>query len=181
MSLRPLLQRVPRETIWLLPIVLPVAFAGAAVAVAATVVFGLSAPDSEELLGLLALFAAAAFVEAFPVPIEAEYQDKSETSLANVFIVGTAVIYDWSAATVLACTTMLLVESIRRRQTPSRIIYNTALYALAAAAAGGATSVAPLDGLQGLILEAGLGSLAFYVVNIGLLAAVVARSGRERY
>lgn len=181
MPLRPLLSGVPRETIWLLPIVAPVAFAGATVAIAATVVFGRSAPDPGELLGLLALFAAAAFVEAFPVPIEAEYQDKSETSLANVFIVGTAVIYDWSAATVLAFMTMLLVESIRRRQTPSRIIYNTALYALAAAAAGGATSIVPFDGLQGLFLEAALGSLAFYVVNIGLLAAVVARSGRERY
>jgi diguanylate cyclase (GGDEF)-like protein len=181
MLLRPFLPGVPRETIWLLPIVAPVALAGALVAIAATVVFGRSAPDAGELLGLLALFAAAAFVEAFPVPIEAEYRDKSETSLANVFIVGTAVLYNWSAATVLAFMTMLLVETIRRRQAPSRIIYNTALYALAAAAAGGATSVVPFDGLQGLILEAALGSLAFYLVNIGLLAAVVARSGRERY
>jgi diguanylate cyclase (GGDEF)-like protein/putative nucleotidyltransferase with HDIG domain len=179
--MRPLRPGGSRETIWLLPILAPVAFAGAAVAIAAMVVFGRSTADSGELLGLLALLAAAAFVEAFPVPIEAEYQDKSETSLANVFIVGTAVIYDWSAATVLAFTTMLLVESIRRRQTPSRIVYNTALYALAAAAAGGATSMVPFDGLQGLTLEAALGSLAFYVVNIGLLAAVVARSGRERY
>ncbi|MGI8606785.1 MAG: bifunctional diguanylate cyclase/phosphohydrolase [Gaiellaceae bacterium] len=180
MLLRPLLRGFPRETIWLLPIVAPVALAGAAVAVAATVVFGRSTPEPDELLGLLALFAAAAFVEAFPVPIEAEYQDRSETSLANVFIVGTAVIYGWSAATVLAFTTMLLVESIRRRQAPSRIVYNTAIYALAAAAAGGATSMVPLDGLQGLSLEAALGSLAFYIVNIGLLAAVVARSSRER-
>ena len=181
MPLKPRLPEAPRETKWLLPIVAPVALAGIAVAIAATVVFGRSAPDLDELLGLLALFAAAAFVEAFPVPIEAEYQDKSETSLANVFIVGTAVIYDWSAATVLAFTTMLLVETIRRRQAPSRIVYNTALYALAAAAAGGATAIVPFDGLEGLVLEAGLGSLAFYVVNIGLLAAVVARSGRERY
>lgn len=181
MPLRPLLRGVPRETIWLLPIVAPVAFAGAGVAIAATVVFARSTPDLGDLLGLFALFAAAAFVEAFPVPIEDVYQDKSETSLANVFIVGTAVIYDWSAATVLAFTTMLLVESIRRRQAPSRVVYNTALYALAAAAAGGATAIVPFDGLQGLILEAGLGSLAFYLVNIGLLAAVVARSGRERY
>jgi len=181
MRLRPLLPRFSRETIWLLPVVAPVTLAGAAVAIAATVVFGRSAPDPGDLLGLLALFAAAAFVEAFPVPIEAASRDTSETSLANVFIVGTAVIYDWSAATVIAFTTMLLVERIRRRQTPIRVAYNTALYALAAAAAGGATSLVPFDGLQGLVLEAALGSLAFYVANVGLLAAVVARSGRERY
>jgi diguanylate cyclase (GGDEF)-like protein/putative nucleotidyltransferase with HDIG domain len=172
---------VSRETAWLLPVVLPVTFAGAAVATAALVLLASDPPSLSTVGGLFALFAAAAFVEAFPVPIEADHARESETSLANVFIVGTAVIYGWEAAAILAFATMLLIECLRRRQQPARAGFNSALYALAAAAAGGAASLVSGDGLLHLLAAASLGSIAFYVVNIGLLSVVIARVGRERY
>jgi diguanylate cyclase (GGDEF)-like protein len=181
MSGRPCLGSVSRETAWLLPVVLPVTFAGAAVATSALALLASDPPGPSTAAGLLALFAAAAFVEAFPVPIEADQARESETSLANVFIVGTAVIYGWEAAAILVFATMLLIECLRRRQQPARAGFNSALYALAAAAAGGAASLFSRDDLVSLLAAAALGSIAFYVVKIGLLGAVIARVGRERY
>jgi diguanylate cyclase (GGDEF)-like protein len=178
---RPESGAVSRETAWLLPVVLPVTFAGAAVTTAAVALLASDPPGLATVGGLFALFAAAAFVEAFPVPIEADHARESETSLANVFIVGTAVIYGWAAAAILAFATMLVIESVRRRQQPARAAFNSALYALAAAAAGGAAWIVEGDDLLHLLAAAALGSIAFYVVNIGLLAVVIARVGRERY
>src|SRR5215210_3207824 len=129
--------RVSRETAWLLPVVLPVTFAGAAVATAALFFLAADPPGLSTIGGLVALFAAAAFVEAFPIPIEADHARESETSLANVFIVGTAVIYGWEAASLVAFATMLLIECLRRRQQPARAGFNSPLCALAGAAAGG--------------------------------------------
>ena len=172
---------VSRETAWLLPVVLPVTFAGAGLATAALVLLASDPPSLTTIAGLFALFAAAAFVEAFPIPIEADHARESETSLANVFIVGTAVIYGWEAAAILAFATMLVIDSARRRQQPARAGFNSALYALAGAAAGGTASLVSGDDLLDLLAAATLGSVAFYVVNIGLLAVVIARVGRERY
>ncbi len=172
---------VSRETAWLLPIVLPVTFAGATVATAAVVLLASDPPGLSTVAGLLALFAAAAFVEAFPIPIEADHARESETSLANVFIVGSGVIYGWEAAAVLAFATMLLIECLRRRQQPARAGFNSALYTLAAAGAGFASALTPGDELLELLAAAALGSLAFYVLNIGLLAAIIARVSREPY
>ena len=172
---------VSRETAWLLPVVLPVTFAGTVVATVALVLIASDPPSLATAGGLLALFAAAAFVEAFPIPIEPDHARESETSLANVFIVGTAVVYGWEEAAILAFATMLLIECLRRRQQPARAGFNSALYALAAAAAGGAASLVSGDGLLALLVAAALGSVAFYAVNIGLLAVVIARVGREPY
>jgi signal transduction histidine kinase len=61
----------------------------------------------------------------------------------------------------------------------SRIAYNTALYSLAGGAAGLAADALAGDGLAWLTIAALCGSAAFYLVDIGLLATVVARSRDE--
>ena len=97
------------------------------------------------LAGLLALFAAAAFTEAFPLPIRRD--PIGGTSLASVFVIATAVLYGWAAATVVAFLVQLTVELARRRP-PIRVAYNSSVYALAAAAAGAAAAAAgrlPVD------------------------------------
>jgi signal transduction histidine kinase len=151
----------------------PVISAATAVAVAAVWSFVTSSPGAETLAGVAALLLAAVVAEAYPVPIEGV--GAGRTSLATVFIVATAAIYGWDAGTIVAGLTMAAVEGGRRRP-PSRVAYNTALYALAAAAAGAASG--PLDGADLGALAAGtlLGSVAFYLVNIGLLAAIVSRA-----
>jgi signal transduction histidine kinase len=172
-------QRRPRfsaETIWLAPVLVPVTLAAAGVIAAAAWSFVASSPRLGTLAGLGALFLAALVAEAYPVPIEGVAAGR--TSLATVFIVATAAIYGWAPAALVATLTMGIVEGARRRPF-SRISYNTALYALAAAAAGAAAG--PLDSAELAILALGtlLGSVAFYLVNIALLAAVVARSARD--
>ncbi|HXV56459.1 MAG TPA: diguanylate cyclase [Gaiellaceae bacterium] len=164
--------RVSRETARLLPIVAPVVFAGTVVAVLAVSAVAALEPSPATLAGLAALLFAATFVEAFPVPIQ--NVPVGGTSLATVFIVGTAVIYGWAPAVIVGLLTQLLVE-VARRQPAIRVLYNTAVYTLAAGAAGGVTILAPDHRFGWLVLEVGLASTAFYAVNIPLVAAVVSR------
>jgi diguanylate cyclase (GGDEF)-like protein/putative nucleotidyltransferase with HDIG domain len=135
-------------------------------------------PDAAEVAGLLALLVAATVAEAFPVPIE--NVPVGGTSLATVFIVGTAVLYGWPAATLVALLTQLIVESARRRPL-MRVAYNTSVYVLAAGAAG--LTALPFDGDGFLSLSAAvlLAATAFYAVNLPLVAAVVARWAREPF
>ncbi|HEX6700963.1 MAG TPA: diguanylate cyclase [Gaiellaceae bacterium] len=168
--------QLSRETAWLLPLVLPVALSGTAACAAASVVFARSEPSSSTLLGLGALLAAAVIAEALPVPIEGVYV--GATSLATIFLAGTAVIYGWAPAVLLGFLTMAIVET-GRRATPLRFAYNTALYALSAAAAGFvAHGTFESDGIWRLLVRAALGAIAFYLVDITLLSTVVARSTR---
>jgi signal transduction histidine kinase len=168
--------RLSAETLWLAPVLVPVTAGAAALTIAAAWSFVASRPGAATLGGVAALFLAAVVAEAYPVPIEGVAAGR--TSLATVFIVATAAVYGWAAATLVAALTMAAVETGRRRPL-SRISYNSALYALAAGAAGAAAGSLEDSRLAALALGTLVGSVAFYLVNIGLLAAVVARAGRE--
>jgi signal transduction histidine kinase len=159
-----------------LPVLVPVAAAGIVVTAAAAWSFGASRPSGDTLAGLLALLVAATVAEAFPLPIER--MPVGRTSLATVFIVAAATIYGWAAATVVAVLTMALVE-LGRRRPPIRVSYNVALYALSAAAAGGAASLVGDSTLGSLAFGTLLAACAFYLVDIGLLAAIVSRATGE--
>jgi signal transduction histidine kinase len=160
----------------ILPVLVPVIVAGILVTVAAAWSFGASGPRGDTLAGLLALLLAAVVAEAFPLPIERV--PVGRTSLATVFIVAAATIYGWAAATVVAVLTMALVELGRRRPL-SRVSYNVALYALSAAAAGGAASLVDGSSLGSMAFATLLAACAFYLVDVGLLAAVVSRATGE--
>lgn len=161
-----------------LSIVLPVTV-GATVAIAAAATSladeGLS---SSALAGLLALFAAAAFTEAFPLPIRGI--PIGRTSLASVFIVGSIVLYGWAAATILSFLMQLTVEAGRRRP-PVRIAYNSSVYALAAAAGGAAATAIGRMPLDRALIATPAAAAAFYAVDLVLVALVVARSGHEPF
>jgi diguanylate cyclase (GGDEF)-like protein/putative nucleotidyltransferase with HDIG domain len=176
---RSLRLRLSRETTWLLPVVGPVSTAGAATSTAAVIALARSDVDVRILVGVLALLVAATFAEAFPVPIEGV--PVGGTSLANIFIVGAGVIYGWAAGVVVAAATMALIEGGHRRPASIRVVYNTAVYALAAGVAGAAAAPFRGDELAPLLLGAMCGSAGFYAVNIALLALVIGRSSRERF
>ena len=169
---------VSRETTRLLPVVAPVVFAGTLAVVLAISALAALEPSATDLAGLAALLVAATFVEAFPVPIE--NVPVGGTSLATVFIVGTATIYGWAPAILVGLLTQLLVE-VSRRQPAIRVLYNSAVYALAAAAAGGVTAVMPDDGFGWLAVQVALASTAFYGVNLPLVALVVSRWARDSF
>ncbi len=168
---RPL--RVRDDARRLLPVVVPVTVAGALLLVAALAAIAIDLLSPTEVLGLLTLLVAAVIAEAFPVPIEGVAAGR--TSLATIFIVGGGVIYGWAAAALLGFVTMTAVEVARRRPF-TRVAFNAGLYTLAAGAGGAAASIAEDNDLTSLFLGAVFGSTAFYIVDIALLTAVIARS-----
>ena len=155
--------------------VAPVVAAGATVAAVAAYELISEPPRLSVLLGIAALMLAAAIAEAFPLPIQGI--PIGATSLASLFVVGTAVLYGWAAATVVAFAVQLLVEPIRK-QLLIRLSYNASVYSLAGAAAG-----ATAAGLEGTVsaLVVPLATGAFYAVDLFLIALVVARAEDEPF
>jgi len=170
--------RPGRETTRLLPIVLPVVSLGVAAAVVAAAHFAASSPSLSTVAGVWALLAVTAMAEAFPVPLERV--PVGGTSLATIFIVGTALIYGWDAATLTAFLAMIIVETARRRPL-TRMAYNSGVYALAGAATSAGTVVARSDSFGWLIPQVALAAAALYVVDLTLIALAVSRSAREPF
>ena len=131
-----------------------------------------------DAVGVLVLLAAAAIAEAFPVPIEGVAV--GGTSVATIFLVAVAVVYGWAAAAVAAFFAMALVEVARRRPI-SRVAFNCGIYVLGAIAAGAAAAAFDEDSLLGLVLASVVAATAFYLVDITLLSAVLARSTRAPF
>ena len=149
----------------------PVLTAGAATLAGASYALVTSAPSLSTLVGVGALLLAAAFAEAFPVPLE----PAGEVSLSAVFIAGAALVYGWAGAVVVAVIAVVAADACARRQLV-QVVYNGASYGLAGAAAGGAAAVAyygppVVDLLLGTIAAAS----TFYAINVVLTTAVIAR------
>ena len=170
-------ERVEGAVLRLLPVVVPVVVAGSAVLGTALRRFGDEEPSGRTILGVLALLAAATLAEAFPVPLES--LPAGYVSLVAIFVVGTGVVYGWTAATIVAFFARTLLEIWQRRPLV-RLVYNGATYSLGGAVAGGAASLFE-DGASGLVLAVLAGAVAFYVVNIVLVSGVVARWAREPF
>ena len=96
-----------------LPLVTVVSVGAVSFLVAAVWSLASEPPNGSTTLGALALLGSAVIAEAFPVPIEGV--SAGRTSLATVFIVAAAVIYDWRIAGVVGFLTMATVEIGRRR------------------------------------------------------------------
>jgi diguanylate cyclase (GGDEF)-like protein len=129
-------------------------------------------------LGLVVLIGAAALAEAFPVPLEGV--SAGGVSLAAVFITGSGVLFGWQAAAAAGLLCRGSIELVKRRP-PIRFVYNSATYALAGAAAGGAAGLFGRDTtVAESVLQVILATTAFYAVNVGLVAIVVSVAERER-
>jgi signal transduction histidine kinase len=123
----------------------------------------------ERLVVAVGLLAAALLAERFPVDIHA--LSAGSTSLATIFLSTLAVIDGWQPAVIAGAITMGTVELMRRKRRVA-MAYNVSLYVLAGAAAGLVThNLIPGAEKTGLAAPA-----AFYLVNILLLAAIVAAS-----
>ena len=167
------------ETLRLLPVFLPVALAGSVATVAAAYKLAVDPPSGGAAAGILVLLAAAVFAEAYPVPVER--LPSGSVALAAVFVLGAGILYGWEAAVVVGLLTRITLEVAERRPLV-KLLYNGAVYAIAAAACGLAVSRFPIHESVGRrILEVLLGALAWYVINIPLIAAIVARWAREPF
>jgi diguanylate cyclase (GGDEF)-like protein len=155
-----------------LPLVAPVAAAGAAVTVAAALHLYLTGVNPSVLAAVGAMLLAATVTEAYPVPIES--LPAGQVSLAAVFVVGAAVIYGWAEAAIVAFGARTAIEVIQRRPA-DQLLYNGPVYALAAAAAGAAVwNAEASSSTLALAFDVLSAALAFYLVNILLVTAMIA-------
>jgi signal transduction histidine kinase len=168
------------DTARTLPVIIPVVILGAIGIVAAVASLIADPPGTATFVGVAGLLAAATLAEAFPLPIEGVKVGTGTTSLAIVAIVSTGVIYGWQEAAVVGFLTMALVELGRGRR-PSRIVFNTGMYVCAGILAGLAASIPSGDDLWAIVFASCLGSLAFYVVDMFFLSAVIARAQGKSY
>jgi signal transduction histidine kinase len=151
--------------------VIPVVAGGTAVTLAA--VLQLGGTQRLDFAAAGAFLVASTVAEAYPLPLRGVAP--GATSLATIFISATAALYGWQLATLVGVLTMLLVEA-RARKPLVQLAYNMSLYSLGGAAAGATTSSLPQHLPGGFAA-----STAFYLVDVGLLAAVMACIRSDTY
>ena len=166
--------RVPARA---LPLLFVVSTFGLAVGLAASLTLAIAPPSQATIAGVAVLLAAAALSEAFPVPLD--NVPAGQLSLAAVFVIGAAALYGWAEATLIAVGGRAIVELMHGRRW-DQLVYNSSVYTLAAAAAGGAAALLSVGGDTGsLALDVVVASAAFFVVNVALITAMIARVGEE--
>ena len=168
----------PKRGLLLSVLVGVVGVAGSAALVASTVAVVVQVPAAGRAAGIAVLLGAALLAERYPVPMLA--LGSGGVSLAAVFIVAVGYLYGWAPAALVACATRGVFEVVQRRPL-DRLVYNCSTYALAGGVAGLAATVAPQQRWVGwLIVDVLLGSTAFYVVDVVLIATVIAVATKER-
>jgi diguanylate cyclase (GGDEF)-like protein len=166
-------------TAWLLPVAIPVVLAGTVATALAVGALAMREVTPGEVAGALVLLVAATAAEAYPVPIQGV--SVGGVSLAASFLVAAALIYDWRVAVLVSVGTRVTIELAQRRPLV-KVTYNGAVFALSGLAAGVAAQSAdrgrPVVGLIAGVLAA---MLAFYAVNVPLVAGIVARATHARF
>src|SRR4051812_34528099 len=155
-----------------LGLVVPVCAAGIAALAAAVLFYTRESHTTADVAGLVALAAAVALAEQFPVPVEG--LDSGGVTLGFVFAVAAIVLYGWEAGVIVAAGgTTIAHLAVRRPRL--RVTYNGSMFALAALAGGVAVSHVGGTSVGGLIARVVLCALLYnWVVNLALLSAVLA-------
>jgi diguanylate cyclase (GGDEF)-like protein len=185
-TLRPVRLRVEAggQPARILPVLIPISAVGIVVVVTAILAMPSYALSLNDLAGLGLLVIGAMLAELFPVPIDVEGVATGGVSLAAVFIVGTAVLYGWAPAVIVGFLALALIQIWQRRGL-HRLVYNGAVYAISAGAAGAAAAGVvrvwpePNTGVLALLVTVCAGATAFYVMNVALISLVVARAVGE--
>jgi diguanylate cyclase (GGDEF)-like protein len=129
------------------------------------------------LLGLGLLLAASMFAERFPVPVEGA--DAGGVSLLYVFVVATVVIFGWQTGALLAAIGTF-TQLLQHRPTV-RVIYNAAVFGIAAAVAGASIHWLNTDNVDELLAAAGIAAIVDYWVNLLLITLVVAVHSKRSF
>ena len=128
---------------------------------------------------LVALFAAIALAERFPVPVEG--MGAGGVTLGFVFSIASIVLLGWPDA-VLVVVAGPTVTHLLGGRPPLRVAYNSSMFALSALAAG--TIVDQMHGNSAALVVARVIVAAFvyyWVVNLALISAVLAASSGKPY
>ena len=128
---------------------------------------------------LVALFAAIALAERFPVPVEG--MGAGGVTVGFVFTVASIVLLGWPAAVLVVAVGPTVTHLIGHRP-PVRVAYNGSMFALSALAAG-----AVIDQIHGscaalVVTRVIVAAFIYYwIVNLALISAVLAASSGESY
>src|SRR4029450_9532586 len=159
-----------------LAVLIPVCAAGFGVACAAAASFAVTPHKTPTTPGLAALPSASTLADRFPVPVEGI--DTGGVSLSFVFGVASIVLFGWAAGLLVVFLAPLITQLLEHRP-PMRIAYNVSVLALAATAAGAASSPLHGDGAGGVLARVGAAASAQYAVNLILITAAVAVSSHR--
>ena len=154
----------------LLAVLVPVCAAGLLTLGWAAYSFAAEPHSGRTLLGLGLIVAASMFAERFPVPLEGA--DAGGVSLLYVFVVATIVLFGWEAAALLAAIGTF-TQLLQHRPTV-RVVYNAAVFGVAAAVAGLSIQWLDTDKVGELLAAVGLAAFIDYWVNLLLITLVVA-------
>jgi len=128
---------------------------------------------------LVALLAAIALAERFPVPVEG--MGAGGVTVGFVFSIASVVLLGWPAAVLVVAVGPSITHLIGRRPAV-RVAYNGSMFALSALAAG-----VVIDQIHGssaglVVVRVALAAFVYYwIVNLALISAVLAASADRPY
>ena len=154
-----------------LPLLAPVAIAGLAATLVSVAILAVDPPPASTWAALAAVFAAGVLVEASPIRLQGV---PARFALSAVFFIGAAVMFGTAEATVVALAVRVTID-VAQRHPPLRLLYNGPVYALSAGAAGGVASQLEGDSVPRLVAAVAAATAAYYVVNVLLVTAAIAR------
>jgi diguanylate cyclase (GGDEF)-like protein len=160
-----------------LPLLAPVSLAGLTATFVSLTILAVDPPPASTWAALAAVFAAGVLVEASPIRLQAV---PAGFALSAVFFIGAAVMFGTAEATIVALAVRLTID-LAQRHPPLRLLYNGPAYALSAAAAGGVASQLEGDSVPRLVAAVAADTAAYYVVNILLVTAAIARVERRAF
>jgi diguanylate cyclase (GGDEF)-like protein len=138
-------------------------------------------PRPKVVLAVLLFAGLSLAADLRPVPMDPERKDT--VSIANVFIVTTAILFGVRFAVPMACLSVGIAQLVNGGTRRHRMIFNVSMYSLAALAAGLPTALfGPVDEsglrLTGYVL---LGGAAQLLVNVVAIALAIALSERVAF
>jgi diguanylate cyclase (GGDEF)-like protein len=160
-------------------VLLPVSAAGLAVLLAAVLEFARTPREAGTLLGIAALLGAATLAERYPVPVEAS-EMQGHLSLSFVFGAAAIVLFGWAPGTLVIAGAIAFVHVIEHRP-PIRTVFNTAVFALSAAAAGAAIVPLSRAGPGELLLSVAVTYGVLFFVNLALVALIMAATSTRSF
>jgi len=138
-------------------------------------------PKATTALAALVFFALALVADLRPVPMDDS--NKSEVSIASVFIVSSAILLGWRFAVPAAALSIAITFAAVRRPLP-HTLFNVSMYALSACAAALPVIVfGPIHGTPAgtLTSYAILGGALHLAVNVVLVTGAISISQQVRY
>jgi diguanylate cyclase (GGDEF)-like protein len=138
-------------------------------------------PKATTALAALVFFALALVADLRPVPMDDS--NKSEVSIASVFIVSAAILLGWRFAVPAAALSIAITFAAVRRPLP-HTLFNVSMYALSACAAALPVIVfGPIHGTPAgtLTSYALLGAALHLAVNVVLVTGAISISQQVRY